>query len=49
MSERQQIQDAVQEKCGSIARARGAVGCASAFIRAQKPAPVRCWGTDCCN
>ena len=27
MSERQQIQDAVQEKYGSIAKARGAVGC----------------------
>src|SRR6187431_822962 len=27
MSERQQIQDAVQEKYGAIAKARGAVGC----------------------
>ena len=35
MSERQQIQDAVQEKYGAIARARGAVGCCG-------PAPCGC-------
>src|SRR6188474_267013 len=35
MSERQQIQDAVQEKYGAIAKARGAVGCCG-------PAPCGC-------
>jgi arsenite methyltransferase len=35
MSERQQIQDAVQDKYGAIARARGAVGCCG-------PAPCGC-------
>jgi arsenite methyltransferase len=35
MSERQQIQDAVQEKYGAIAQARGAVGCCG-------PAPCGC-------
>ena len=35
MSERQQIQDAVQEKYGSIAKARGATGCCG-------PAPCGC-------
>jgi len=35
MSERQQIQDAVQEKYGAIARARGATGCCG-------PAPCGC-------
>ena len=35
MSEREQIQDAVQEKYGAIARARGAVGCCG-------PAPCGC-------